>query len=123
MGSGKQYMPWIHLHDHVELIAAALSDERFSGPVNVSAPAPVTNREFSRALGRALHRPAFMPLPGFALKLALGEASSVLLSGQRAVPEKALNLGFAFQYAEIDAALSELVGQSGSIEIRRLESA
>jgi NAD dependent epimerase/dehydratase family enzyme len=116
-------MPWIHLHDHVELIAAALSDERFSGPVNVSAPAPVTNREFSRALGRALHRPAFMPLPGFALKLALGEASSVLLSGQRAVPEKALNLGFAFQYAEIDAALSELVGQSGSIEIRRLESA
>ncbi len=122
IGSGRQYMPWIHLHDHVDMIAAALRDDRFSGPVNVSAPEPVTTREFARSLGRALHRPAFLPLPGFALKLALGEASSVLLTGQRAVPEKALNVGFHFSYGEINAALSEIVGRSAPVEVRRLES-
>jgi hypothetical protein len=123
IGSGRQYMPWIHLHDHVEMIAAAVGDDRFSGPVNVSAPAPVTNRDFARALGRALHRPAFLPLPGFALKLALGEASNVLLSGQRAVPEKAVKLGFPFQYPEIDAALADIVGRPQNVEIRHLEGA
>lgn len=123
IGSGRQYMPWIHLHDHVEMMVAALTDDRFSGPVNVSAPAPVTNREFSRALGRALHRPAFMPLPAFALRLALGEASGVLLSGQRAVPEKALKLGFAFQYPEIDAALADVVGRPQDVQIGRFEGA
>lgn len=123
IGSGRQYMPWIHLHDHVEMTVAALTDDRFSGPVNVSAPAPVTNREFSRALGRALHRPAFMPLPAFALRLALGEASGVLLSGQRAVPEKALKLGFAFQYPEIDAALADVVGRPQDVQIGRFEGA
>jgi uncharacterized protein (TIGR01777 family) len=123
IGSGKQYMPWIHLHDHVDMIAAALSDERFNGPVNVSAPAPVTNRDFGRALGRALHRPAVMPLPGFALKLALGEASSVLLTGQRAVPEKALGLGFSFQYPEIDSALAEIVRRPQGVEIHQIEQA
>lgn len=123
IGSGRQYMPWIHLHDHVEMMVAALTDDRFSGPVNVSAPAPVTNREFSRALGRALHRPAFMPLPAFALSLALGEASGVLLSGQRAVPEKALKLGFAFQYPEIDAALADVVGRPQDVQIGGFEEA
>ena len=122
IGSGRQYMPWIHLRDHVELVAAALSDERFSGPFNVSAPTPVTNREFVRALGRAMHRPALLPLPAFALKLALGEAASVLLTGQRALPEKALDLGFHFSYGEIDAALTEIVGRPAQVDIRRLES-
>jgi uncharacterized protein (TIGR01777 family) len=121
IGSGKQYMPWIHLHDHVDMIAAALSDERFQGPLNVSAPAPVTNRDFGRALGRALHRPAVMPVPGFALKLALGEASSVLLTGQRAMPEKALDLGFTFRYPEIDSALAEIVKRPQDVEIRQVE--
>lgn len=123
IGSGRQYMPWIHLHDHVEMIATVLVDDRFTGPVNVSAPAPVTNRDFARALGRALHRPAFMPLPGFALKLALGEASSVLLTGQRAVPEKALALGYTFQYPEIDAALADILGRPRDVQIGRLEEA
>lgn len=123
IGSGRQYMPWIHLHDHVEMIAAALTDGRFSGPLNVASPTPVTNREFARAFGRALHRPAFLPLPGFVLKLALGEASSVLLSGQRAVPTTALNLGFVFEYPEIHGALSQIAGGQGDVEIRRLESA
>ena len=122
IGSGRQYMPWIHLRDHVDLVAAALSNKRFSGPFNVSAPTPVTNREFSRALGRALLRPALVPVPAFALKLALGEAASVLLTGQRALPEKALDLGFHFSYGKIDAALSEIVGRSAAFEIRRLES-
>jgi uncharacterized protein (TIGR01777 family) len=123
IGSGRQYMPWIHLHDHVELVVAALGDDRFSGPFNLSAPAPVTNRDFARALAQALHRPALLPVPAFALKLALGEASSVLLAGQRAIPERALDLDFHFAYQEIDAALSEIVGQSAPVEIRRLESA
>ena len=123
LGSGKQYMPWIHLHDHVDMIAAALSDERFSGPLNASAPAPVTNRDFGRALGRALHRPAIVPLPGFALKLALGEASKVLLTGQRAIPEKALGLGFAFQYPDIDSALAEVIKRPQGIDVRRIEQA
>ena len=123
IGSGRQYMPWIHLHDHVDMIVAALTDGRFSGPVNVSAPAPVTNREFARALGRALRRPALIPLPAFALRLALGEASSVLLAGQRAVPEKALRLGFAFQYPEIETALADIVGRPQDVEIGRFEEA
>jgi uncharacterized protein (TIGR01777 family) len=123
IGSGRQYMPWIHLHDHVDMIAAALSDERFSGPLNASAPAPVTNRDFGKALGRALHRPAIMPLPGLALKLALGEASSVLLTGQRAVPEKALRLGFSFQYPEIDSALAEIIRRPEGVEVHQIEQA
>jgi uncharacterized protein (TIGR01777 family) len=123
IGSGRQYMPWIHLHDHVNMIAAALSDERFSGPLNASAPAPVTNRDFGKALGRALHRPAIMPLPGLALKLALGEASSVLLTGQRAVPEKALRLGFSFQYPEIDSALAEIIRRPEGVEVHQIEQA
>jgi uncharacterized protein (TIGR01777 family) len=121
IGSGKQFMPWIHLHDHVEMIAAALGDERLAGPMNVTAPVPVTNREFARALGRAVHRPAFLPVPGFVLKLALGEASSVLLTGQRAVPAKALSMGFAFEYPEIDEALTHIVSKPQHVDIRRFE--
>jgi uncharacterized protein (TIGR01777 family) len=123
IGSGKQFMPWIHLHDHVEMIAAALGDERLAGPMNVTAPVPVTNREFARALGRAVHRPAFLPVPGFVLKLALGEASSVLLTGQRAVPAKALSSGFAFEYPEIDAALADIVSKPQHVDVRRFEGA
>lgn len=123
IGSGRQYMPWIHLHDHVEVIVAALNDDRFSGPFNLCAPSPVTNREFARALGRALHRPALVPIPALALNLALGEAASVLLTGQRAMPQKAMALGFDFNYPEIDAALAEIVGRTAPVEIRRLESA
>ncbi len=117
IGSGRQYMPWIHLHDHVEIVAKALGDARYTGPVNATAPSPVTNKEFAKALGRALHRPAFAPLPGFVLKAALGEAASVLLTGQRAVPEKLDRLGFPFQYEVLDAALTDIVGQASEVEI------
>ena len=82
---------------------------QLNGPINATAPRPVTNREFSRALGRALHRPAFMPAPAFALRLALGEmADALLLSGQRAVPAKAEHLGFRFRYPLLDEALGAI---------------
>ena len=122
IGSGRQYMPWIHLHDHVEIVATALGDVRYNGPINATAPLPVTNKEFAKALGRALHRPAFAPLPAFVLKAALGEAASVLLTGQRAMPEKLDRLGFTFQYEALDAALADIVGQGQEVDIHAVEA-
>ena len=123
IGSGHQYMPWIHLHDGVETIVRALEDERYSGPINATAPNPVTNRQFARALGSALRRPALLPLPGFVLKAAMGEAASVLLGGQCAMPRKLLELGFPFAFSTIDEALRDIVGGSAAVSIRRLEAA
>ncbi len=123
LGSGQQYMPWIHLHDEVEIIVTALEDERYLGPINATAPNPVTNREFTRALGRVLHRPAFLPLPGFVLKAVLGEAASVLLDGQQAAPQELLELGFPFAFPEIGDALDDIIRDSKAIEIRPMETA
>ena len=123
IGSGKQYMPWIHLQDEVEIIAKALEDERYQGPINSTAPNPVINREFGRALGRALHRTALMPLPGFVLKAVMGEASGVLLGGQRAVPARLLELGFPFAFANIDEALGDIVSDANEADIRPMETA
>ena len=109
LGSGRQYMPWIHRDDWVALVRWAIDTPAAAGPINATAPGPVTNRAFSRALGRALHRPAFMPAPAFALRLALGEmADALLLSGQRAVPAKAEQLGFKFRYPQLDQALGAM---------------
>jgi uncharacterized protein (TIGR01777 family) len=109
LGSGRQYMPWIHRDDWVALVRWAIDTAAAGGPINATAPRPVTNREFSQALGRALHRPAFMPAPAFALRLALGEmADALLLSGQRAVPAKAEHLGFGFRYPQLDQALGAI---------------
>jgi NAD dependent epimerase/dehydratase family enzyme len=83
-----------------------LTDDRASGPVNLTAPEPVTNARFTKALGRALSRPTVLPVPAFALRLALGELSSVLLTGQRAVPERARELGYVFRYPTVDDALA-----------------
>ena len=106
VGSGRQYWPWIHREDWINLVRWTLQTAAASGPINATAPNPVTNREFAQALGRALHRPAFMPAPAFALRLMLGEmADALLLSGQRAVPAKAEHLGFAFRFARLDEAL------------------
>jgi uncharacterized protein (TIGR01777 family) len=110
LGSGRQYMPWIHRDDWVALVRWAIDTPTAGGPINATAPRPVTNREFSRTLGRALHRPAFMPAPAFALRLALGEmADALLLSGQRAVPAKAEQLGFRFRYTLLDEALGAIL--------------
>jgi hypothetical protein len=105
IAGGRQYMPWIALHDVIGMFADALDDERWSGPVNASAPEPATNREFVRALGRALHRPAVLPVPALALNLLFGEMSSVLTASQRMLPRQALRLGYRFRHPELDDAL------------------
>lgn len=106
VGSGRQFWPWIHRDDWIALVRWAIRTPAVNGAINATAPTPVTNAEFARALGRAMHRPAFMPAPGFALRLLLGEmADGLLLSGQRAVPAKAQRLGFQFKYASLDDAL------------------
>jgi uncharacterized protein len=109
LGSGRQYWPWIHRDDWVALLVWMLGTPSAQGPFNATAPSPVTNAEFAKALGRALHRPAFMPAPAFALRLALGEmADALLLAGQRAIPTKAQNLGFAFRFTQVDDALKAI---------------
>lgn len=113
LGSGDQYFPWVHLDDLVELYAAAITDPRLQGPVNGVAPGIVTNREFARALGRAVHRPAILRVPPFALRLALGEAAGALVDGQRVVPRRTQALGFLFAYPELNAALVELTAARG----------
>lgn len=110
IGSGEQFFPWVHLEDLVALFAAALTDERLRGPVNAVAPGIATNRGFARALGRALHRPAALRVPAFALRLALGEAAGALLAGQRVAPRRTQALGFTFRHPELGAALDDLVG-------------
>jgi hypothetical protein len=106
LGSGRQYWPWIHRRDWVDLVRFCVRTPQASGPINASAPNPTTNRDFTRALGRALHRPAFLPAPGFALKIVFGEmAEALLLGGQRMVPARAEQLGFTFTYPQLDSAL------------------
>ena len=110
LGSGRQYMPWIHKEDWVRLVTWAMTHEGARGPVNATSPAPVTNAEFSKALGRALHRPSLLPAPAFALRLMLGEmADALLLGGQRALPVRATDLGFSFRYSNIDDALTNVL--------------
>ncbi len=109
-GSGKQYWSWIHRQDWIGLVSWAIISPTVTGPINATAPTPVTNAEFARALGRAVHRPAFLPIPAFALRLILGEmADAVLLSGQRVVPAKAERLGFRFQYSQLTEALRDIL--------------
>ena len=109
LGSGDQWMPWIHVQDEARLILWAAEQPRVSGPLNLVAPGAVTNREFTRVLARALHRPAFMHAPAFALRLLLGEAAGMVLEGQHAVPQGALTQGFQFDDPSLDEALQPLV--------------
>ena len=108
LGSGRQYVPWIHLEDFVRVVLFALDTPDLTGPVNVVAPDPPTQIQFARALGRALGRPAWLRAPAFALRLLLGEMSAVLLSGQRAVPKALRARGFAFRHGNLDRALADL---------------
>ena len=112
LGSGRQWMSWIHIEDVVSLILFTLENTArapLMGPVNATATEPVTNAEFTRKLARALHRPAIFPVPEFALKLALGEMSEVLLDGQRVLPAAAEAAGFHFQYRDLAAALENIL--------------
>lgn len=108
LGNGRQWMPWIHVGDLARLFVFAAENDTISGPVNGSAPNPVTNREFTRALGRSVRRPTLFPAPAFALRLGLGEFSQVLLASQRVLPAAAQEAGFEFRYPTIDSALASL---------------
>jgi uncharacterized protein (TIGR01777 family) len=105
VAGGDQYMPWIHVDDVVGLYLAALDGEAWDGPVNASAPEPVTNRTFSKALGRALHRPALAPVPGLAVRTLYGEMAEIVTKGQRVVPRRAQELGYVFEHPDLDEAL------------------
>jgi uncharacterized protein (TIGR01777 family) len=112
IGSGQQVMSWIHRADWIELVVFLLRREDAVGVFNGTAPQPATNAEFSAALGKALGRPSWLPVPGFALKILIGEmAGPALLAGQRAVPRHALDLGFTFQYPDIQSAINAAVSQ------------
>ena len=110
MGSGRQWMSWIARDDIVALIRWLADNDSARGAYNGTAPVPVTNAEFARSLGAAVGRPAFLPAPGFALKLLLGEMADVLLTGQRVVPKRATAEGFKFKYPDLAPALSAILG-------------
>ena len=110
LAGGHQYMSWIHIADEVGILTWAIDNPEVSGVINSTAPNPVTNRELSQAIGRAINRPAVMPIPGFVLDLKFGsEFGHVLRGGQRVLPRRALDLGYEFHFTEIDAALEDLV--------------
>ncbi|HZI95439.1 MAG TPA: TIGR01777 family oxidoreductase [Patescibacteria group bacterium] len=112
LGDGRQWMSWIHIEDLVRVILFALQNEALSGPVNAVAPEPARNADFTVALAGALHRPALMPAPAFALRLALGEmADALLLSSARVVPGRLAEAGFAWKFPRLEAALGNLVGR------------
>jgi uncharacterized protein (TIGR01777 family) len=112
IGSGRQYLPWIHQQDLVAFLAAAVVDDRYRGPVNGVAPEEATSRTFAAALGRALHRPAILPAPAFALRALFGEAATVLLASQRVEPRALSDVGFDFAFPRLDAALADIVGRA-----------
>ncbi len=109
LGSGKQWFSWIHIEDLTRAFLFLLEHPEISGPVNFTAPNPVRNKELAQWLGRILGRPAFLPAPGFMLRLFLGEFGSILLKGQRVLPQKLLRAGFQFSYPEIDRALRQVI--------------
>ncbi|WP_342650543.1 TIGR01777 family oxidoreductase [Pseudomonas sp. REB1044] len=108
LGDGRQWMPWVHIEDHIALIDFLLQRTDASGPYNACAPEPVRNRAFAKALGRALHRPAILPVPALLLKAGLGELSTLLLGGQRARPARLLEEGFTFRFDDLQSALDDL---------------
>jgi uncharacterized protein (TIGR01777 family) len=109
VAGGHQYMSWIHAEDVVGMMLAALDDERWSGPINATAPEPVTNREFSKALGSVLGRPSLVPVPGFALRAMYGDMAAIVTSGARVMPAKPLVLGYEFAHPQLHEALHSAV--------------
>ncbi len=109
IGSGRQWFSWVHTQDLTEAFLFLLKHPELSGPVNVCSPNPVRNKDLAKALGEALHRPSFVPAPGFMIKLVLGEFGSVILKGQRVLPRRLLESGFVFQHPEIREALKSVV--------------
>lgn len=108
---GTQWLSWVHIADIVGILIMALEDERVSGPINATAPDPQTNRDFAKTLGRVMGRPAWLPVPGFALKLMLGEMADMITTGQRVIPKKALELGYRFKYPTSEQAIQQIVSK------------
>lgn len=111
VAGGRQYIPWIHLDDVVGIYVAALDGDGWSGPVNGCAPGAVTNKVFSHALGHALHRPAVMPVPAFAIRALYGQMAEIVTGGQRMIPERTLELGYEFRHPDLDEALRSALGK------------
>ncbi len=111
VAGGRQYVPWVHAEDVVGAILFCLDEEAASGPVNVTAPEPVTNRELSKTLGRVLGRPAVAPVPALALKALYGDMSEIITTGHRAIPRRLLDLGYRFRRPELEGALREATGK------------
>jgi uncharacterized protein len=111
VAGGRQYVPWVHVDDVVGAITFALDNDSVSGPMNVTAPEPVTNRELSRTLGRVLRRPAFAPVPALAVKALYGDMAQIVTTGQRAVPGRLTELGYSFRRPELEPALRDATGR------------
>jgi uncharacterized protein (TIGR01777 family) len=109
LGSGRQWLSWIHIADQVAAVRFLIEQPQARGVFNSAAPNPLTNADFGRAIGRAMGRPAFMPAPGFALRLVLGEMATVVLDGQRAAPQRLLQLGFKFRFPDAESALRDVL--------------
>jgi uncharacterized protein (TIGR01777 family) len=110
VAGGRQYISWVHLDDVVGAMLFCLDNDAASGPINVTAPEPVTNRELSKTLGRVLHRPAFMPVPGLAVRLLYGEMAEIVIDGKRVFPRRLEELGYQFAQPELEPALQSVVG-------------
>jgi uncharacterized protein (TIGR01777 family) len=110
VAGGRQFVSWVHPDDVLGIALAAIADERLEGPVNATAPEPVSNRELSRALARTLHRPALAPVPGLALRILYGEMARVVTTGARVLPAKALMAGYEFRYPHVQEALAAALG-------------
>lgn len=110
LGDGKQYVSWVHIDDVAAAMLFFLENEAVHGPINLTAPNPVTNAQLAKQIGRVMNRPSFMPAPAFALRLALGEVADVLLKGQKVMPTKLQELGYDFTYEYVDKALKDLLG-------------
>ena len=108
LGSGCQYLSWIHLDDMVNAISFLLTNEDCAGPFNLTAPEPVTNRHFSKTLAKVLHRPCLFNVPSFVMTIVMGEASTMILEGQRVIPHNLLNMGFHFEYSGLNEALGDI---------------
>jgi uncharacterized protein (TIGR01777 family) len=108
-GDGKQWMSWIHIDDEVGAIRFLIHEKSARGPYNLTAPNPVQNREFSRTLGGVMRRPAFMPAPAFAFRMAFGEASTLVLDGQHVLPKRLSEAGFKFKFETLEQALRDLI--------------
>jgi hypothetical protein len=109
LADGRQWMPWIHLDDLVDMILFAAEKAEITGAMNGAAPHPVTNNEFTKTLGKVLRRPTLFPMPGFMLRLAFGEFGTVLLSSQRVIPTAAQQAGFQFKFPELEPALRAII--------------